>query len=659
MLHPSLKTGIPHRDTILPGEAKMSRKLPVVFACSIGLVFVLLFLPSRLIRPGTASALPISSTPPRHNLTFDSPLSPAVTSVITSSDDRENTVPTGWWVLSGQTVADITNFINTNNARIVDIYLEAVTTPRRFTVTFVSNTGAYSKGWWWYVDVDEPTLSAAITANNGRLISLKAYDIGSGQIRFTAVMISNTGTDAKTWWWYYNKTTAELTNLWQANIARLVQVNSYVTGGQTKYAAVMISDTGADDRTWYWYVNASVGDIVTHINDNQARLIDLDRDPTTGNYNVIMNACTTNCPLWWWYVGSTGQQLLDNSAQNGARNIDTNSYPGCGGTCYSYLMINNSNDITTRVGQLLRNGTDGTKGLYLKEVNGPVLANLEDGWVFEPASTIKAVLHVFAMHQVQNGLTQLTNNVITYVPPVSGSCPGNTPNGFESLSTALGEMMRHSDNTRTREISDTFGVNNIIGYAQSFGMAHTHINHIIGCGGPIPNQTTLDDLGTLYEKVANGTLLTPTNRSTFYSLMAGKAEYQLEGYDWTGLWSTDIPKIIYQEAPPGMSGVLTRTFQNQMNLAYKAGNYKICGATCATYVDHISIAGWAQIPFCSGGAFTSKQYVFGLFINNSTSDATSSATFNATKSELLREQIRAGLASCSNFHQVYLPLTLK
>ncbi len=96
-----------------------------------------------------------------------------------------------------------------------------------------------------------------------------------------------------------------------------------------------------------------------------------------------------------------------------------------------------------------------------------------------------------------------------------------------------------------------------------------------------------------------------------------------------------------------------------MDVAYKAGNYKICGATCATYVDHISIAGWASIPFCSGATLTHKQYVFGVFINNSTNDATSSATFNATKAELLREQIHAGLASCANFHQVYLPLALK
>ncbi len=635
----------------------MFRRLWVVLSCCLGCAVVFLLWPSSLINASAAAIPRAVSAPPDQLIAAGSPAGLTAPMVITSTDDRNNAAPTGWWVYSGQSLADIGNFIAANNARIVDLSIDSLGSPHRFTVTYVPNTGAYAKSWWYYDGVDATQLGTALSTNNARLTVVKAYDIGGGQIRFAAVMIANTGADAKSWWWYYDQTTASLTTLWQNNNARIVQVNAYVTGGQTKYAAVMISNTGADVSGWWWYVNASVSDLVAHLNTNQARLLDLDLDPTTGNYNAVMIPCATDCPLWWWYVGSTGQQLLDNAAQDGARAIDVNAYSGCGGTCYAYLLINNSNDITSRVGQLLRTGTDGTKGLYLKEVNGPVLASLEDSWVFEPASTIKAVLHVFAMHQVQMGAAHLTDNVTKYVPPISGSCPGNTSNGTESLSTALGEMMRHSDNTRTREISDTYGVNNIIGYAQSFGMNNTHINHIIGCGGPIPNQTTLDDLGTLYEKVANGTLLTPTNRSTFYSLMAGKAQFQLEGYDWTGLWSTDIPNIINQEAPAGMTGILTQTFLNQMNLAYKAGNYKICGATCATYVDHISIAGWAQIPFCNSGTTTFKQYVFGLFINNSTSDATSSATFNATKTELLREQIHAGLASC--FNQVYLPLTLK
>ncbi|MFN8595972.1 MAG: serine hydrolase [Anaerolineae bacterium] len=638
----------------------MLRKALFVASCSVGFVLLILLTPMRITRRTQAAALSAGGADtPRLVASGRGPIGQLDPDVITSSDDRSNATPVVWWVWSGQTTTDILNFASANNARVVDISIDSLGSPHRFTVTYVVNTGAYQKTWWLYDDVTDTTLNNALSANTGRLTVVKAYDVGGGTIHFTAVMIANTGADSKSWWWYYNQTTGSLTTLWQNLNARITHVNAYVTGGQTRYAAILISNTGADQVAWYWWVNATVSDITNDINTENSRILDLDLDPTTGNYNVVLVDCTTNCPLWWWYVGSTGTQMLDNAAQDGARPMDVNAYAGCGGTCYAYVLINNSNDITTRVGQLLRNGTDGTKGLYLKEVNGSVLANLEDSWVFEPASAIKVVLHAFAIHQVQSGFTQLTNNVVKYAPPVSGSCPGNTVSGVETLSTALGEMMRHSDNTRTREISDTFGVGNIIAYAQSFGLNNTHINHIIGCGGPIPNQTTLDDLATLYEKVANGTLFNAANRSTFYSLMPGKAEYLLEGYDWTGLWLTDIPNLINQEAPLGMTTAQKQFFRNQMNLAYKAGNYKLCGVTCATYVDHIAIAGWAQIPHCTGAIMTHKQYVFGVFINNSTSDATSSATFNATKAELLREQIHDGLASCLNFHQAYLPALMR
>ena len=421
----------------------------------------------------------------------------------------------------------------------------------------------------------------------------------------------------------------------------------------------MISNAGADAKGWWWYVNATPADIGSHVSTNNARLIDLDRDSTTSNYNVIMESCATGCPLWWWYTDTTGQQLLDNVAQDGSRIFDLNSYPGCGSLCYSYLMINNSNDITSRVGEMLRSGTDGVKGLYLKEVDKPVLANLEDSYPFEPASSIKAALHLYTLRQVQAGTTSLSNVIPKYMPPVGTSCPGNTLSGSETISTALREMMWHSDNTRTREISDTFGVQNInTMMTQTVGMSNSRINHILGCGGPTPNQTTLDDMGRLYEKVADGTLLNAANRDMFFGLMAGKSEYQQEGYDWTHLWDTEIPTIIDQEAPAGMPASLKQAFKSRMNLAYKAGDYKLCTSDgCATYVDHISIAGWAEIPFCGSSNPAFRQYVFGLFIYNSTNDTTSSNTFNATKAELLREQIHAGLASC--FSQVFLPLTTR
>jgi phosphatidylethanolamine-binding protein (PEBP) family uncharacterized protein len=138
--------------------------------------------------------------------------------------------------------------------------------------------------------------------------------------------------------------------------------------------------------------------------------------------------------------------------------------------------------------------------------------------------------------------------------------------------------------------------------------------------------------------------------------MAGTYQVINDGYDWTHLVDTDIPLIIDQEAPAGMSTTLKQAFEEDVFLAYKAGNYTICTSeNCATYVAHASIFGHAQIPFCDGGG--PHKYVFGLFINDSTSEDDLDATFTATKAELLREQIRAGLASC--LPRVYLPIVLR
>jgi hypothetical protein len=567
---------------------------------------------------------------------------PAPNAPLAGVDDRDNSDPTSWAIYARQSASDVMNIISTG-LRPVDIKIDQVSPSYRFTVAYVSNTGSYARSFWWFYGMDEATLNSNLAANNGRLISLKAVDIGSGQIRFTGVFIPNSGTDAVVWWWYYNQTVPQITTLFQQNNARLTQVTSYQTGGQTRYAVVMVSNTGDFARSWWWYVNATPANIVAYSSANNARLIDLDHDPASGNYNVIMTSCASGCPMWWWWVGIDENALINLANQYGARIIDVNSYPGCSsGTCYDMIFINNSNEITSRVGEMLRSHTDGTVGLFLKQVNESVLANLMDSTPFEPASTIKSIVHLYTMQQLQSGPETLATQINHYQPPASGSCPGNTIIGTEPIQIADQEMMWHSDNSRTRAVVDHYGVANINTMAGTLGMAHTSINHIIGCG------------------VANGTLLAPTYRTLFFSQMAGKAEYNVEGYDWTRLWDTDIPNIINQEAPADMPAATRDAYRNMIELSYKAGNYKICGASCATsYVDHISIFGYAQIPFCDGGG--PRQYVFGTYIYNATSDANSSNAFNLTKAELLREQIRAGLASCNHalFWKVYLPTVIQ
>src|SRR5580698_624434 len=205
-----------------------------------------------------------------------------------SQDDNENTTPTAWWIYTGQSVDDIENTISNLNARVTDI--EADTSSNTFTVTYVQNTGAYAKQWWWYVGIDAPTLAQNLQTNNGRLISLQAYDIGGGNIRFAVAMVANSGVDAKTWWYYYGQTTSDIPTLTAANNARLTTLESYSSNGQTLYAFIMIANTGADAKAWWWYANAVPQDISGDISANNARLLDLTY-AGNGAFNVVMESC--------------------------------------------------------------------------------------------------------------------------------------------------------------------------------------------------------------------------------------------------------------------------------------------------------------------------------------------------------------------------------
>lgn len=575
-----------------------------------------------------------------------------------NAEDNQNSTQTAWWFYTGQSATNVSNTITSLNARPVDISVDSFSPNYSFTVSYVANTGAYGKVFWWYYGIDATTLSNLLATNNARPITLKAYDIGGGNIRFVVVMISNTGADQKGYWYWYGVTPSQLGDFATANNARITNLESYASGGNTYYTAVMISNTGADANGWWWYFDAPESDIASNVSTNNAQILNI-TNSGDGNFNVAMVSCANGCPEWWWYVGLTAQQAFDTALQNGARINSVDSYPGCGGLCFDVTMLNDANEITTRVGNLLRaNGLGGTQGLYLQQVGRPVLANLEDSTPYEPASSIKVLIHLFALTQVQNGVVSL-NTPITHYINGPGSCP-NPPivSGTEPLQIALREMMWHSDNARTHELTDYFGVKNINAFAQSIGMTSTSINQILGCAFP-PDTMTLDDVATLYQGVADGSLLNSNMVGTFFSLMAGKSEFESEGFDFTGIWSNnggvpDVAQIIAQEAPAGYTLAQEQNYQAHMNLAYKPGGYVLCqDSSCSSVVEDISVSGWFELPFCTTGGTSYSQYVFGIYLYNAPDTSYFSGkftnadnNFTTAKGELMREQIQAGLDSC-------------
>src|SRR5580692_6286221 len=66
----------------------------------------------------------------------------------------------------------------------------------------------------------------------------------------------------------------------------------------------------------------------------------------------------------------------------------------------------------------------GTDGVYLKQVGGPVLANSNETFPYEPASSIKPVIALYGMEQVEQGHARLTDQI----PMINGSGgPGDCP----------------------------------------------------------------------------------------------------------------------------------------------------------------------------------------------------------------------------------------
>ncbi|ADO72707.1 serine hydrolase [Stigmatella aurantiaca] len=544
-----------------------------------------------------------------------------------------NTTPTAWWWAYGQTVDQVSALVSDNGARIVSLQVEQAS-PLRLTVATVKNTGSHAKGWWWYVGLTSSQLSSVLSTQGARLISLDAYEV-SGQTYFAAVMIPNTGADAKGWWWYSGVTPAQLSTYLTQNSARLVDLRSYDTSAGTRYVAVMVSNTGADAKGWWWYYGITGSQLSTALSQNQAFLTSIEPADASGStFNVIMEQSPG--VAWWWYYGVTASQLSARLSQNGARLLDVKTYTSGGVRKFAAILVNNSNAATTRIGELMRDGTDGVTGHYLKQVGGSVQAGLQEGFVFEPASSIKALIALHAMREVDAGRATLNQLVNLYAPTANSSCPSNTITGTETLGNAIYQMLEFSDNQRTKAVINAFGFTAINQTALTVGMASTRLNHYPGCGGPVANALTLDDAGVMYEGIANGSLLTASSRTALYQRMP-----ELAG-DFTGIRSKLMTLVDQEAAGFSLSAQEIGQYKSRLITHYKAGGYTLCNGGCLEY---LSVAGSAEVPRCTSGLVTNQRYVWGIFIQGASNATAASNTFNSAKVEPLREPIRAALAT--------------
>ncbi|MCC6671179.1 MAG: serine hydrolase [Planctomycetes bacterium] len=559
---------------------------------------------------------------------------------VRAQDDRENSTPTGAIWDNSINPTDLGNLTNSGwritNLKVVSISSGVPT----FAAALVANSGSYNKGWAWYYGQTEAQVRSLLSANNARPIDIEPY-LDAGALRYAVVMVANTGADQKPWWWVTGQSTTGVNNAVTANSARIYDLDRYTVSLSTYFSAVLYSNTGSHNRGWWYYYGITGAQLGTNLSTNGARLIDVKRVGSDA-YDAVMYSLPDKR---WYGLGQSAGQVTDGLMNLGARLVCLDPYTTTVGsitlTTFAVGMTDNLNDEGRRVNDLMRATSDGYVGGYLKRANSSVLIAFNEPRGFEPASTLKTLHHVMTMRRVSLGTYSLGQNV-TVNTSMSGSCPTDSNPVGETLEVVLAKMMNDSDNARTKAITTLLGGGNatagltyLTNSAAALGMTGTDVNHHIGCGTPA-NVTTLVDLGKLHEQVINGYL--GAQRQKFYDIMMNT--YQGGGYALGRLGT-----VVDQEAASvGLSASQEAAFRSYFFIAGKRGGYGVDSRY------HHTWAGYFRVPFYSvtqGVSF--QEYVGGAFCGTATNDANANDAAAIGAAEILRERVRASMLTFKNY----------
>ena len=554
-------------------------------------------------------------------------------------EDRQLTAPAGWWTYSGVTVAQIGSTLTANSARLTDLTLDQTT--GTYTVTEVANSGAYASGWWWYVGQTPSQVLSLASTNNARPTVVNCY-VASGTTKCNVIMISNTGVNAEAWALWIGSQ-AFINSKVNPASNRLVSLSRIQ--GTTSYAALFGSNTGSDAVNYHYYYGQTVAQISSLVRANNGRIVDLDENNDTGTYNVIMYANTTR---WYWYVSSSLSGLVTKALQQGERIFDVSRFKSGSTTNYAVVSTRNTDAATEQLyGIMAPTIGSGSWGFELKQLNGSVLAGLQTGNAFEPASALKVLYHYTSIRNEQAGATH-DSTAITYHynpadPNNGGICPDSYANtSTTSLVNADKLMMQNSDNRMTRGILERYGKPAMLSQASQLGMTSTAINHNIGCPtAATHNSTSLSDLDKVYEAYENQTdINTATWHAAFRARMLNNNNY--------GPFYSSICPIVQQEAAAlGKSAAVATSFCQKITWLAKGGSYQYGGSLPWT----ISWANGSMtsVPFKNAAhAVVPTYYYYGDYVDGTTISSTSQqdAIANARSTaylESLRPYIHAAL----------------
>lgn len=284
-------------------------------------------------------------------------------------------------------------------------------------------------------------------------------------------------------------TAAQVSGFLSQNHARLTALRPYMNNGQRVFAVIMISNTGADNKTWEWWTGASITSIASQVTADNMRVIAFTPDPA-GGFDAIMVG--SEGETWYWWFGIDAATVGQNVASHKTRLIDLTSYLANGARKFAVVELGNNNPPQPPInGQSARvqkfasghgwaGGYDGAYFISSRPGSKPVVA-VNSRFRYEPASSIKVL---YLLYTLRNGVS--LGNPITYYWPGAGSpnpsaCPADVPQTTANahattIGNALTGMIQQSNNIYTRAFAIRWGLGPVEAMAKALGMSGTHLN---------------------------------------------------------------------------------------------------------------------------------------------------------------------------------------
>jgi hypothetical protein len=550
-------------------------------------------------------------------------LSPAAraTDAFPTTNDQATNLGVARWFYWGQTADQVGALANQNNARLTDVRVEDPSVPT-FAVTMVGNTGPYGSAWWWYFGVDANTVGNLLTQNNARLTSIDPYWTSAG-LRFAVVMVPNTGAQNRAWWWYFGVDSGTVANLLNQNNARPVALRPYMDSGQRVFAVIMVSNTGVDSKAWEWWIQQSPDFIGGKTTSDQMRVIAVAPDPL-GGWDAILVA--NEGEGWWWWFGQDPNTVLNNIGAHGTRLIDLSSYLDNGVRRYAAVELDDTNPTqapinaeSSRLQSFAEsNGwAGGFHGSYfIQSASGasPIVAE-NSTFRFEPASAIKVLYLLYTLRQ---GVS--LDSPITYY-----WTDNNVPTPTVCPMDAVQEIPANARTTTIRNaLNGMMQFSNNV-YTRAFairwglGPVQAMANQL-GLSGTHLNQAWI---GCVFRGNARNELTLADAAKLYAAVDSGTALSGQARTDFFNILAGGPPsagdawgQVVSQEASALGKSAVVAQFLSTMNVRSKGGQYGICLADCNTYKLDLSVAGWVSIPFKRSGQITPVSYLFGDYVND-------------------------------------------